>query len=523
VEVRDGIRFDISIANWLAYLIEPEAPIPRMESPWMERETLRMFLYRLRNQFYSTKRREREFSRTVEGAERLLHELDSTGSNRIPPQILSELRADLGARPWTALIVPTGSDWELDNFLASEDFLLRLIGIRSDEPGLVLQLEGPFNTVFSLTDIFPAFRTALAESTRWPGILLWTPYGDSSFLPFQSRSTRQIEERAAWVLSQLSYGLGADLELLAKEYFDQFSVGSISSSVINLLHLSDLHLGSKEAMRRLPRVQQLIRNLLNELDEKSTIVPVVSGDLMDTPSDDHLDAVRGFVEFLTNLGTEKPVVVLGNHDVRQNGYVSEQLKQALQLTVTQSMWLKELHIAILCFNSSIEGKLARGYIGERQLIDVGNEIDRTKDWRDYFLVGVLHHHPIPVERPDWYKSPFYERLLGRQFERTDELEDANDFIEFMEARNFGAILHGHKHIPRVDETPNRRIPVYGCGSTVGKVDTVTGRTYMSMNVVTINPETGQLAGRLLAERIPGTGLQEQKRHELVYRRELQLT
>lgn len=38
-----------------------------------------------------------------------------------------------------------------------------------------------------------------------------------------------------------------------------------------------------------------------------------------------------------------------------------------------------------------------------------------------------------------------------------------------------------------------------------------------MNVVSLDTRSGKLTARLLAERIPGGGLQEEKRHEMVAR------
>jgi hypothetical protein len=258
------------------------------------------------------------------------------------------------------------------------------------------------------------------------------------------------------------------------------------------------------------------------LDDGSTLIPVVSGDLMDTPDEENLDRVRTFLDFIRNLGTEEPIIVLGNHDVREDGYLSESLKSALRLPTHQVVWLDNLALGIICFNSVTEGRLARGFIGEAQFIDIGNEIDRHNQWRDYTLVSVLHHHPLPVERPDWYIQPFYERIFGRFFEKTEELEDAPAFRTFAEGRSFAAVLHGHKHIPRIDQTRPGEIPIYVCGSTIGKVIEKGGRTYMSINVVTIDTKAHQLAGCLLAERIPGAGLIEEKRHAAVHRRALTL-
>jgi 3',5'-cyclic AMP phosphodiesterase CpdA len=511
-----GLRFDLNTVNWLAYLLQPGAVVPRFSEPTMEKMALQAFLGKLEHRFHSSLRREMEFAEYVHRAQRLLDEVQYR-EGEVPAVILTELRRDLGDRPWTALIVPAGDDWKLDDFLSSEDLMMRLVGLRSEEPGLLLQLDSAPSEPFALTDVFPAFRVALASATRWPGILVWSRSADAAFFPFDSRNSETIEERARFLLHHLSQGLGADLESLQRLYSREVLGGRSAGRRTHFLHLSDLHIGSKEASRRLPRVQQLIRNLLVELEGQgdATIIPVVSGDLMDSPTEDFLDRVRAFLNFLNDLGTEDPFIVLGNHDVRQDGFLSEQLRQALQIPLTRLRVMECDQLAIVGFNSVISGKLARGFIGERQMIDVGNELDRVP--AKCTVIGVVHHHPTPVEIPEWYLRPFYERVLGGKFDKTDELEDAEIFVKYLESRSFAAVLHGHKHIPRIDKTPERGIPIYGCGSSVGKVPTKDGATYMSLNVITIDLGASKISGRLLGERLPGAGLVEERRHEVVHR------
>jgi hypothetical protein len=86
-------------------------------------------------------------------------------------------------------------------------------------------------------------------------------------------------------------------------------------------------------------------------------------------------------------------------------------------------------------------------------------------------------------------------------------------------QGLSAVLHGHKHIPRF--CVNDGMSIIGCGSSVGKVDTSEkGHTYVSMNVVTIDPATGELSCRLRAERIPGAGFDSDEVHEIVGRERL---
>jgi len=432
------------------------------------------------------------------------------------PDLFFVLRKYLQRCPWFALVVPSGSDQKVDSFLSSHKFLHEAVRIRRDDPGLILQIKDSPNGQFALTDAFPAFRTALANSSQWPGVLLWTAANESIFLPFDTDGIPSIEENVHWIFSHLAASRGVDLEQLQILYEKQFpNATARRKTAVHMIHVSDVHLGCREARDRLPRVQQLIRNVINELGEPTNVVPILSGDIVDSPHQDYLSEAASFLDFLSGLGTLPPVVVLGNHDVRSGGIIGEDFKSAFRLPTTRVVWLEEQQVGILPFNSVMNGNLAQGSIGEQQLVSVGNEIDRRRDWQNYALFAVLHHHPLPVERPDWYQRNFFERWFGRVEERSMALIDADSFVEWAEARKVTAIMHGHRHIPRIAETPNAKIPVFGCGSSVGKVPTTDGRPYMSLNVITYQPGSRRLTGRLLAERIPGGGLNETKRHELV--------
>lgn len=516
-----GLHFDLRAANWVAYLIDPKRPLPRLGEQWEEAETLRIFLRSLREDFLSSLEYRRYLRNETERALMVLEELEGDWrhpeeSSRIA-EALSTLRRSFSERPWTALIVPGSKDREFDEELCSKDFLQGLVGIRPADPGLILQLDSPPDSNFSLTDIFPAFRTALTNSNQWPGILIWTNWGDSEFFPLPPRR-HCLYDRSQWLFSHLATAYGVDLELLKQQYCREFPEAARRQSEVVVIQLSDIHIGSKEASLRIPRLQQLVRNLIGEIGEDRRYVFAVSGDLMDNPEERNLDSVRAFIDFLSNLGAEALLTCLGNHDVRTDGYLSENLRMAMRApqTNTAVTWLNDNRVGFVVFNSVIGGNLARGFIGEQQLLDLGNGIDRRRDWREQRMIGILHHHPVPIALPEWYSQPFYERLFGKKFERTDELADAAKFSAFVELRRFRCVLHGHKHIPHISAT-NNGVPVFGCGSSVGKVDTKDGNPYMSVNVITLDTDSGNMTARLLAERVPGGGLQEEKRHEMVSR------
>jgi hypothetical protein len=500
-----GLRFDLSAANWLAHVLDQNSKIPLFQDdPLVKWQIIRALGFSQEN-FFSSPERESEFDHLLQRLEKTA----SKGATGFEDGLLG-LRRFFADRRWTALIVPSGTDEDLDWRLCSQDFLRGLIRIRPDDPGLILQLTDPpaRGEIMGLQDVFPAFRTALMESTSWPGVLLWTHRGEAVFLPFWTRSLGTATDRAYWIFSHLSTTIGLDPKLFKDQYLRSIGMADDGNQRLTILQMSDIHLGCSQANQALPRLQQLARNIVRDSGGASAVLPIVSGDLIDDPDEDYHDQFRVFHDMLKNLTDHSPILLLGNHDVRRDGYKARCLDQAVQIPAQSKVyWIDDFNLGIAAFNSVVGGKLARGSIGQRQFYDIGSELDAKKNSDRYTLVGVLHHHPMSVEKPEWYAQPFYERILGPWFERTDELEDAELFLQFADSRRFAAIMHGHKHIPRLNKTPHG-IPVFGCGSSVGKVDTRDRNPLMSLNVLTFDRRTNQVAGSLLVESVPGGGLRD---------------
>jgi len=193
----------------------------------------------------------------------------------------------------------------------------------------------------------------------------------------------------------------------------------------------------------------------------------------------------------------------------------DRFNEALEIENRRVVVFEKCKTGFLCFNSATTGSLARGRIGEQQFASMGNEIDRNPEIDESFsLVTLLHHHPIPVQIPDWYKIRWYEKLFGKNLEKTECLIDSELFLNWIKSRRVIAALHGHKHIPRLDT--HQGIAIVGCGSSVGKVTTqIEDQTYISLNLITIDNEEGKILCRLRAETIPGAGLDAGLRKEIV--------
>lgn len=527
-----GIRFDLSVVNWLAYLIQPGADVPpnlaTLASEGKEYEALGIFLNKLEMGFRSSKEREREIGKKVKKARECLLEYKSRREDRgITKYVLAPLREDLGGRAWTALIIPSWTDRRLDDFLNSEFFLQKLVGHMAHkgnesnfDPGLILQLQRPEGQqdMFALLDVFPALHVALNNISRWPGLLAWNNQGDSAFFPIHPGEEEQIEGDALAIVKALNQNSGK-LREIYREFMATRPQSSHSSNVLTILQLSDLHLGSKEAHSRITQVHQWVRELCHEHQDLSSILPVVTGDLMNSNSDRCRHAARLFIDFLSNLGTLQPVFILGNHDVKRHGVWGHDFRPVIQLSCAPSevYWYDDCRVGLVCFNSVIAGSLARGFISEDQRIDLGMKIRGKTNWRDYTLVAALHHHPVKIANPPWYIKESYEKLFGGWFGKTDELKDADQFMNFVENLGMAAVIHGHKHIPKISENPNR-IPIFGCGSSVGKVKRKGGRDFLSSNLITIDTRKKFLAGRILAQAVGGgpDKIEEHREHQLVY-------
>ena len=293
-----GVRFELGSLNWLAYLLDRSRPTPRLSDAGQERLLLEEFLRKLGTQFISYRKSEQRIKRAAESALRRLQGFSY--DSPIPSEFLDELRNHLEIGTWAALIVPSAVNRDINNFLCSYDFLEFLVKEEHwPDGGIVLQpTEGVLEDSKVIIDVFPAFRYALAETTEWPGMLFWTTSGEAAFLPFGSESPSTIKARAGWMLSHLATSQGMTFKELRKDYMRTFTeVRSGGSSVVTLLHLSDIHIGSKKANTRLGRLQQIVRNVLKELPEGSKVVPIVTGDIMDDPNLDASDEADRFSIF----------------------------------------------------------------------------------------------------------------------------------------------------------------------------------------------------------------------------------
>jgi len=263
------------------------------------------------------------------------------------------------------------------------------------------------------------------------------------------------------------------------------------------IHLSDTHFGSKGVDVVLPRLKTLLKERLAALDRGTKVGFIVTGDGVDSPTEDNASQFLEFSDYLALKSGREPLIVLGNHDVNHKGLAFRDGKQVLANYVGGYPFLKRVDdagVIFILFNSNIDGIFSQGKIGRRQMEAAAAQLAKVKDIDRYTLVAVLHHHVAPVPEavaplPSFWKrfAPWWllRFLITAFVERSMRLVDAEAFAHFLNAHQVRFVLHGHKHVPFVTEHEN--IHVIACGSSTRRK--VNGRECISFNVLTFDENT----------------------------------
>lgn len=524
-------RFNLQSANWISYVLDRRNQIPAIADPNLVRDALVVFLGNLIDGLYF---HEKSNAKIVEKAvqmrttvrERVRHRYDD---------IVMELRDILSSREWTAVLIPSGfqESHSADQLLTSKIFLSKLSGAIKADPHLILQLNEAPQKDSAITYVYPPFHSALSKSTRWPGILLWCRSDEPLFFPLP---VEKAQDAIHWIFSRVDDLADASADLLTRDYLDAFPSCRIDAgSRLTLLHLSDTHIGSRKSIERIIRVKDFLKDYMNRNRGDSSVVFLLSGDIMQTPDESNVICANDLYDFLKDLqpSGQDPIFVPGNHDVRAKGVLRSRPSSSFLAPAFNARieWIPDHPVGILCWNSADAGTMARGKISRGQFRTIEEGLTPTPGGTaNPILISLLHHHPMRLDRIDPEMRRFHMKTLGSSFrkfisfayERMDRLANAQEFVRFCDSHGVRVILHGHKHIPIAGRIPghlleNRPIQVFGCGSSVGK------NTYMykklfsvdyeiSLNEIVLDFQTHLLSGRLMAETHYDKGLATMKTH-----------
>ena len=183
--------------------------------------------------------------------------------------------------------------------------------------------------------------------------------------------------------------------------------------MFRIVQLSDLHCGQQFFL------PHLLERAISEVNDLSPDLVVVSGDLTSHGFKDEYALAR---EYLDRVECESMVVIPGNHDSRNVGYVH------FEDLFGDRNSVRRLNGVTIVAVDSTEPDLDNGQIGR----------GRYKWIEEQFLpdaalkVFVLHHHLLPVPG------------TGRE---RNIVNDAGDTLETLQRAGVDLVLAGHKHVP----------------------------------------------------------------------------
>lgn len=383
----------------------------------------------------------------------------------IVERLLEELRSEFSRFPLFALAVGNGEQLrQAAEWLAYRPMHGHLLVLIPEQESMEHN--------FHVLDPIPAFSVALHSAADWPGIVFWTPNGASAFVPLRDvddvwhrlNSKVRIDRRARAYPGQAMAEFDSVLRTLNT---------SAPSSYRRLLHLSDLHFGTRHAAENQPLLNAELRDVVKSVDRV-----VITGDLFDTPKADYAVLFRAFRDNITHLaGGREPISITGNHDQRMIGLFGADYKQVASIGSTKIIVDDNCNMVFICFNSSVSGSFARGKITASQFRQLGAEY-RTltaarPELKEFLPIVLVHHHPFSFDvAPD----TLVQRALaaiGLKEETLLELKDAELLHHWCLDWNIKTILHGHKHKARYVERNVGRggehmsLTAIGCGSSLG--------------------------------------------------------
>ena len=460
------------------------------KAPRASRSLLYSFLEELPNAYLTNDVPWRdEFRRLVEiSQERLRHaEYDSDRADLAAP-LQSRVVADVlrPLRHWFDVpfyFLAIGSQWVPHNVLAgSPDWTLWLQGS-----------DGKMG-VTDLLDPFPAIRLAAQHDPETPATLCWNASGEAVLVPGK---TEELVRRVHRVPPQI---LWSELQSWAQKPPSGFTV----------LHLSDLHFGSRHARDHLAYMEQHLRSVFGA--SYGRLQPVVTGDLMDTPNEQSFAEFNAFRNRLTAMAGTRVFIIPGNHYVKSNGFMWFKYKLSAELEWSHVVDSEVAKATFLSFNSSRDATLARGKISKDQFRAVATAIgeqDALRDRADRLRIVLVHHHPFSIEEDEHDTVPF----IRIREEPTLRMENGQELVDWCARMDVPLILHGHKHKQRYigrevlldGFNKPRMVRAVGCGTSLG----AEGKP-LSYNVITWQPDRREWLVSFFSDPGDGSGFVERR-------------
>jgi 3',5'-cyclic-AMP phosphodiesterase len=223
---------------------------------------------------------------------------------------------------------------------------------------------------------------------------------------------------------------------------------NVGNGRLTICQISDIHCGNARF------IPELLDRTIIEINRSNPATVVVSGDLTDAGYREEFEQAA---EYIDRIECESIMVIPGNHDSRNVGYVHfERLFGERQSVI-------DLDEVILVGVDSSEPDLNDGQVGREHYDFIEKSFS---DAVDKLKIFVVHHHLIP--------------LPGTGRER-NIIFDAGDILERLIETEVDLVLSGHKHVPYTWRLENMLIVNAGTASTLR----LRGNTRPCYNVIEV--------------------------------------
>jgi 3',5'-cyclic AMP phosphodiesterase CpdA len=216
-----------------------------------------------------------------------------------------------------------------------------------------------------------------------------------------------------------------------------------------IAHISDIHCGGPDF------VPSLMERAVAEINELDPDLIICSGDLTTFGFKQEYLMAR---EYLDRLNCERRVVIPGNHDSRNVGYLHFEALFGDRHSV-----LSMEDITVVAVDSS-EPDLDHGSIGRGRYAWIEEQFAAHPA---EFRIFVMHHHLLPVPGTGRERNIVY---------------DAGDVIECLQGAKVDLVLSGHKHVPYAWRLENMFVVNTGTVSSIR----LRGNTRPCYNVVEVH-------------------------------------
>ena len=217
---------------------------------------------------------------------------------------------------------------------------------------------------------------------------------------------------------------------------------------LTICQISDIHCGNPKF------IPDLLERSILEINDLEPAAVVVSGDLTDAGYRQEFETAA---EYIRRFRCENVMVIPGNHDSRNVGYVH------FERLFGERYSCIDFEDAVMVGVDSSEPDLNDGRVGREHYEFIRESFSQAGEKLKIF---VIHHHLIPIPG------------TGRE---RNIIFDAGDVLELLDEVGADLVLSGHKHVPYSWKLENMFIVNAGTASTTR----LRGNTRPCYNIIEI--------------------------------------